>query len=284
VDLESLKIRMARSENLPPLPQVASQILKLADNSDTSARDIERAIEKDPAVTGKILRVASSPYYGGANVGTLGRAIGFLGMNQIRSIVVGLAMQQMMNSKSGAQTFSRVDFWRHSLTVATAGRILGKLRLASRADEIYCAGIMHDIGLIALERFLPNQLSLIINQTRSSGLPLETVELDVLGYTHRDVGMILAEQWQLGPVITNAIKYLHEPDEDDTCYETTCIVAVSEVLANRVGCTVCGTREASELDPDLIEAVGLPEAQYDVVIHVLEQEVAKTEESLQLAA
>ena len=284
VDLESLEIRMSRSENLPPLPQVASQILKLADDPDVGAKDIERVIEKDAAVPAKILKVANSPYYGGAQIGTIGRAIGFLGMNQIRSIVVGLAIQQMMNAKTSAQTFSRLDFWRHSLTVATAGRIVGKLRLASKADEIYCAGIMHDIGLIALERFLPTQLAIILQQTKSSGLSLETVELEVLGYTHRDVGRVLAEKWQLGPVITNAIRYLHDPDEDEICYETTCIVAAAEVLANNLGSTLCGTPEDSAMSQDLIDAVGLPEKQYSIVIQVLEQEVTRTADSLQLAA
>src|SRR5579871_4304738 len=158
VELRSLEIKISRSENLPVLPQIASSVLRLADDPDSSAREMEKLIERDSAIAAKILRVANSSYYGLSNVPSISRAISILGLNTVRSLVVGIAYQQIIAARQVSKLFSKVEFWRHSVAVATSAKILGKLKMPARAEELYSAGLMHDVGLLVLDRFAPNEL------------------------------------------------------------------------------------------------------------------------------
>ncbi|MBC8065896.1 MAG: HDOD domain-containing protein, partial [Chlorobia bacterium] len=137
VNLQSLEIKIARSENLPVLPQIVSQIMKLADDPDASPKEMEQIIERDPAVTAKILRVANSSYYGVNNIPSIARAISMLGMNTIRSLIIGVAYQQIISGRTFASHFNKLEFWRHSLGVGTGSRILSKIKIPLSAEELY---------------------------------------------------------------------------------------------------------------------------------------------------
>ncbi len=275
---------MSRSENLPVLPQAASTVLKLADDPDASTRDMERAIERDPAITAKILKVANSAYYGSPKVPTLGRAISFLGLTTVRSLVVSVAMQAMASGKSSSASFSKIEYWRHCLAVGTTARILGKLVAPMKAEELYCAGMMHDIGLLVMEKFMSTELNIAIKKSCETATPLAETERAVCGFTHAEAGALLARHWGLSPLITCGIRYIDDPLADEEYFESTCIVNLAECLANRSGFGHSGIRLPVDVDPAVVQTVGLPEEQYEVVSEVTRQEIARAQEAFRIAA
>lgn len=275
---------MARSENLPVLPQAVSQVLRLADDPNSSARDLERVIERDPAITAKILKAANSAYYGGANVPTISRAITFLGMNAVRSLMVSLAFQQMIGGRSSAQRFCKIAYWRHCLGVATASRILGKIKIPQLAEELYCAGMLHDVGMLVLERFMPADFDAALEEMQAVGRYLHEVEEVAYGFDHSQVGGVLASRWGLEGVIRHAILYHHAPETDSEFFETTCIVAAANAIAHQAGLTNNAPGIPYDIPPDAAALINLPEEQYDVIRSVVATEVAKAQEALQIAA
>jgi HD-like signal output (HDOD) protein len=125
MDLQTLGLKISRSENLTVLPNVVIQILRLFEDPNVAPRNLEKVIEQDAALTAKILRVASSSMYGVNSVNSVSRALGVLGMNTLRSIAISIGYQQMTATKSAGANFDRVSFWRHSLTVGlTAKQIM----------------------------------------------------------------------------------------------------------------------------------------------------------------
>ncbi len=284
VDLASLEIRMSRSENLPTLPQSASRVLRLADDPDVSPRKIEQAIELDPAVAAKILRVANSAYYGTTQVATLGRAISFLGLTTVRSVIISIAMQQMVTGRTQCPSFNKVDYWRHSLAVGTIARIIGKLKVPGKAEELYCAGMLHEIGLLAMDKFVPQELHVAITRARESGRPLEETETHVLGFNHSQVGAVLSRRWAMSPTVTDAIQNHGHPTTDGEHAQTTLIVAISNALANAAHFTHNNTNDQTGVDPALAHAVGLPEEQFGIICEVVGQEVTRAQELFQIAA
>src|SRR5437773_1701660 len=148
VDLSSLEIKISRSENLPVLPEHVSQILKLVDKSAMTSSAIERIVQQDAAVTAKILRVANSPFHGLTGCTSISRAIHALGANQTRTLVIGVAYQQAIRNRAESNLLDKHALWKHSIATAVASRILGKMRLPERCDELYDAGMMHDVGLL----------------------------------------------------------------------------------------------------------------------------------------
>lgn len=282
MDLGILAIKLARSENLPVLPQVVSSVLRLADDPDASPKEMERIIERDPGITAKILRVANSAYYGMSQVPSIGRALTALGMNTVRSLVVGVAYQQIIAGREMAPRYSKLEFWRHSLAVAAACRILGKIKMPSRAEELHGAGMMHDVGMLVMDRFCPNEFDAAIKMAQSESIPLHDAEIRLLGFDHTEVGSLLAEKWGLTDIMRNAIRYHHTPYEDAEHADTTVIVTLANGLAHQSGLTNNVPLPSVELDEFAVAALEMPEEQFAVIRNVLVQEVIRAQEAFQI--
>ena len=264
------------------LSQSASTVLKLVDDNDAGPRDVEVAIAKDAAITAKILKAANSAYYGGVKVPTIGRAVQFLGMNSVRSLVVGIAFQQMTSGKGEAPSFSKIDFWKHSLAVATAARILGRIRFPEKAEELYCAGIMHDVGLLVLDRFMPQELQAAVETSQKSKRPLYSVERSIYKFDHADVGGLLADHWKLPQLMKNAILYHHNPIADQETPETTKVVAASDAIAHRCGFSNSTDGAMHDLDMMLGSISGLTDEHLDKVMSLVVSEVEMAESAMQM--
>jgi HD-like signal output (HDOD) protein len=284
VDLESLALRVKRSENLPMLSQIANTVLRLADNPTSSAKEIEKAIERDLALASKILKVANSPYYGVQGVSSIARAVSVLGMNTVRSLVVSLSYQQMISTRSQAQKFRRTEFWSHSIGVAITSRIIGKMLMPQKAEELYLAGLMHDIGMLVLDRFLPTDLDVAIYTAQNRKIPLHMAEKLILEYDHAQVGGLLAERWGLSKVISNAIKHHHSVENDHETQLTTSIVAIANNLTHKAGISNQESVATDTLDQFALQILNITEEQLDVISQVMVQEVAKAQAAFDIQA
>lgn len=277
MDLESIEIKLARSENLPVVSQVAQAIIKVADDPTASPKALERVLEREPAISAKILKVANSAYYGSHVVPSVGRAISVLGINTVRSLVTAISYQQMMGGKSVATLFDKQSFWRHSLAAGTAARILGKLRMPLKAEELYSAGMMHDVGILVMDRFADDVLQKCMKSAVDAGISLREAEQIELGFTHADVGGLLAEKWALTPILHYGIKYHHEPMNAPDLTEAVCIIAAASTLANQCGFRSFRSGPREELDPLVEMTLGMPDDQLEVIRNVLVQEVNRAE-------
>lgn len=284
MEFRSLEIKISRSENLPVLPQIASSVLKMADDKDASARDMEKLIERDSAIAAKVLRVANSAYYGLDHVPSISRAISILGMNTVRSLVLGLAYQQVIGSRQASKCFCKVRFWRHSVAVATAARILGKIKSPKMAEELYTAALMHDVGFLVMDRFAPDELDQASYHAMDNRLQMHVSERQLFGFDHAQIGGLLAERWGIGGAIRSAIEHHHKPWEDDKNMEMTTFVSIADTLANQCGYTTGLDNVELELDTDLIKLVELPMEQLDPIRAVIVSEVEKAQEALQIRA
>ncbi|GEM_PF-322038 len=283
VELKKLALKISRSENLPVLPVAVTHVLKLADDPKTSPRQIEQVVAKDAGLMAKMLRVANSPVFGGNNITTISRAVAVLGMNNVRSLAISAAFQSVSNSRSLAQRFDRTAFWRHSLATATAARILGKMRMPECADELYTAGMIHNVGILALDRFLADEYDQVLEIAFDADTPLHEVEQSRLGYDHCEVGTVLCETWGLTGLIKAAVTYHHNPMMDAEHYETTCVIAAAETLAHQCGLRNQSPHHTAELDITLLDALELPEEQLEAIRNVVSNELARTEQTLKAA-
>ena len=277
MELASLEIRLSRSENLPVLPQAVSSVLRLADDPNCSPRQIAQCIERDPAITAKILRAANSAYYGFSNVNTVGKAISFLGINSVKSLVVSVALQNMLAGRSLAPSFNKTEFWRHSLAVATSARILATIRMPFKAEELFCAGMMHDVGMLVFDKFLGSEFEDCIRQAKHTNVPLERLEEQMIGFSHGEVGGLLASKWGLPNLVKNAIQFHMTPLIDGDYYETTAIVSLANCLAHECGFHNSLPNVNYSIDDAVMESVGVPREQLDIICPVIASEVERAQ-------
>lgn len=286
MNLESVALKLARSENLPALSNIVRSVMKLADDPSASPRALEKVIEQDTGLTAKLLRVASSAYYGGIQVPSVGRAVSVLGINTVKSLVLTISMQSISNGETSLKSFDKVAFWQHSLASALAARILGKLLLPKSAEDMYSAALLHDIGLIVMERFLPVELEKALNLAQESKIFLHEAERETLGFDHTEVGGLLAEKWGLSEEIHHAIRYHHNVMEDPMNHETTHIVSASNTLAHQCGFSTfpLPPNYVPEFDFMVLSTVNIPEEQLEVIRIVLNQEVRRAQDTMMISA
>lgn len=268
-----MSLRISRSENLPVLPTVVIQILRLFEDPLVSPRSLERIIEQDAALSAKILRVAGSSMYGARSATSVNRALSVLGINTLRSISISLAYQQILTVKKVGAQFDRIAFWRHCLAVGIGARAIARLTNPSVMEELYVAGLMHDIGVLALDRFVPAGLTTAIKKANMHGLSLDEAEREVLGYSHSEAGCLLAENWKLSPLIVAAIRHHHTPEQSGIHKETTNIIAAANCLAYKANYPampgIVGGREGEPL----LTQLGLSEEQIEQVLTSISVEV-----------
>lgn len=282
MELSALSIRVARTPGLGMLPQITSQILRMVDNPNASPRQIGALIERDPGLASKLLKTANSAYYGSpGKIKTVSQAISVMGLSAVRSVVVSQAYQQMTAVRGASKRFDRLVFWQHSLATASAARVLAKLKGYRDPEEAFLAGLMHDAGRLVMDRFLPNELDQICTLALERVIPLIEAEREVLGYTHVEVGDLLAEQWNLPDGLRVAIRMHHHPEGTFAECPLGYLVYAANIMAHQVGFAlqppILYTMEESAK-----QELALPEAQLEGLKQVILQEVMRTQEVLKV--
>ncbi len=282
MELSALSIRVARTPGLGMLPQITSQILRMVDNPNASPRQIGALIERDPGLASKLLKTANSAYYGSpGKIKTVSQAISVMGLSAVRSVVVSQAYQQMTAVRGASKRFDRLAFWQHSLATASAARVLAKLKGYRDPEEAFLAGLMHDAGRLVMDRFLPNEFDQICTLALERVIPLIEAEREVLGYTHVEIGDMLAEQWNLPDGLRTAIRMHHQPKGTFAECPLGYLVYAANIVAHQVGFAL-QPPVLYELDDAVKQELGIPDAQLEGLKQVVLQEVMRTQEVLKI--
>ena len=277
MELKHIETKLARATTLPILPNVVMQVLALTEDFNASARDYERLIMQDAALAAKILRTANSSYFGGCGqITTLRRALAQVGNNTLRSMCLTVSLQSALSSKNLNKAFNPQYFWLHSLGVACAAKILACLARDSRAEEAFVAGLVHDIGKLALCMFLPVEATHVYELMQACKITQYEAEMQFLGVTHQDIGRMAAERWQLPEAYLMPIAKHHTPAEDcDEIDPLTAYVHVADIIAHQIGLGFEVDSANHCADPTVLALLNISEAQYDPIRLAVANEVSK---------
>ncbi|MBC7348287.1 MAG: HDOD domain-containing protein, partial [Clostridia bacterium] len=120
--------------------------MRLTEDPDSTAADLNGVIGQDQALTAKILRLANSAYYGfPRRIGTITEAVILLGFNTIRNLVLTASVSQVLQREAPGYGLAKGELWRHALTSAMAARLLARKVRYRGAEEAFVAGLLHDI-------------------------------------------------------------------------------------------------------------------------------------------
>lgn len=216
-----LERRLGFCGNLPSLPAVALRIIELANNPDVDLDDLAQVIAMDPALVTKLFRAANSPLYGLRRKATnLRQALNLLGLQGTLTLALGFSLIASSDSTSGAP-LNTEQFWRRSLLAATACRVLGQRLALKNLEELFLAGLLHGIGILALAIMMPDQYAVLLDEagdhqpdgtTALDCERLATLERDRLEVDHAEVGAWLLHRWGLPDYLCQAVSGSLDPD------------------------------------------------------------------------
>lgn len=283
---EAIKKIEAYIQKMPSLPTTVAKVLEVCNNPRTSPADLNHVISLDPVLVGRVLKLINSAYYGlGQQVTSLVRAIIMLGINTVKNLALSSAVLHNLSSKKDFQAIDMEGFWRHSLCVGVAAKVIAKKRGvdAKQAEEYFTAGLLHDIGKIPLNAVLSKDYVLAVSVSDRERISLHTAEGRLIGVDHAKAGSMIAVAWKLEGAVGDAIARHHDYLSYDGQHKD---VLYSVVLANRFASVMeigfSGNRYPDKLDPAVWEHLGLGRDVFDEIEGVVNQEIEKAKVFLRI--
>ncbi|MBI5865034.1 MAG: HDOD domain-containing protein [Planctomycetes bacterium] len=215
---------LSKLDELPAPAPIALELLHAVSHTRPSAGDIAKRLRGDQSLCRRLTAMASAAVAGGGRqVTDVEQAVGILGFGAMRGVVLTLKLLECFPpERSGpiGRALNRLDFWRHSIGVACAARRLAaqKPAWAIDPDDAYVAGLLHDIGKVALDAVFPKAYERIVATARDHGADLLETERAVLFTTHTAAGRRIALRWRLPPPLVDVI-WLHHLSPAGVPYE-----------------------------------------------------------------
>ncbi len=235
--------------SLPTLPTVIAKMLELVDNPKTSASSLSNLIMRDQVLTARILKLANSSFYAfPRQISTVKLALVVLGFENVKEMALSLSVLNTFKGEN-SEHFDTSLFWQHSVSVGACTRMLARETCYRLAGEAFVAGLLHDIGKIVMNQYLPKEFSAIQSRIFEAGQTTEAAEMAVLGVTHAEVGAWLAERWNLPVILVDAIRWHQHPELCPRNPELPLLVYLGDFLTMKCNLGQSGSRGIDILPP-----------------------------------
>lgn len=218
------------------MPDVAFEVIRVADLSDSSASTVAATLSKDPSLSARVLRLANSAFYGMArDVHSIQEAVVVLGMRTTKSLSLVAASFPWLHVALKGKGLSPRLLWNHCLACASFSKALALKKSSLDPEQAFCIGLLHDIGTVALYLTLEDEFNAMIQQAQTLGLPFDEIERGHLGFDHAELGAALAESWNLPKPFCKSIQFHHRPSSMETPEMIADIVHIADILVRERG-------------------------------------------------
>jgi putative nucleotidyltransferase with HDIG domain len=220
-----------RIDDLPTLPSVIIRITEQVNNPRSSAKDLAGVIVDDQVLTARLLKLVNSSFYGfPQKISTVTDAIVLLGFDAIRNLLLTTSIFNMFTGMNKRKKIWQENFWDHSLGCAVGAKVIGNHIRYDKVEELFVSGLLHDIGKIVEMLFFSEDFEKVISIIKDKNVLMKSAEDEVLGYTHADLGKLLAEKWNLPKKLVHSIEFHHEPDNAGSFTQEAAVVHLADIL------------------------------------------------------
>ena len=275
----SLEKLIEKSDKLGTLPAIVHRIFEVMDNPKSTATQIGRIINEDPALTARLLKLVNSPFYGFASkIDTVYRSIALIGHQELRSVVLATSAVKIFEGIP-SDLVSMPVFWRRSLNTAVVARVLAAFQRQKEIERYFIAGLLHNIGSLVLYLQMPDEMNKALEMEKLEHIPLWQAEDVVMGFTHGDVGGALLKKWNLPPVLYQAVNFHLYPEDAPKIYQNAAmLVHLASQIESEVIESLAHGREAGEIDAAIWEANNLSSDILEKVLEKAEQQYSASKD------
>jgi len=274
---------LASIGDIATLPEVTIKIIKIVEDHKSTARDLHNVIKNDPALSVKVLKVVNSAFYGlPGQVASVDRAIILLGLSAVKNIAIAASIARLFKGRKISEQFSASDLWRHSVGVAVIGH---DLAVASAhpvmADEIFVAGMIHDIGTMVERQVYPDQFADVINECLNSGADFLECERRIIGADHQMFGVGLTTKWKFPRHLRAAVGFHHNPEDlSEEVKNLATLIQIADVLCCQEKIGFYLSADGQEITPEMLDTIAVTTEQLEEIRVNLPDKLAEAEASL----
>ncbi len=219
-------------DKLPVLPRAYQEIMEELNTPEPSMTKITRIVSRDVGMAAEILKVVNSSFFGFARrVDSLERAVTLLGINTIRSLVLGVHIFSAFDA-TGLAGYDLKKLWEHSIRTSSLAKLLCQAegRDKEAQNEAGIAALLHDVGKLVFAANLQEEYARVLAKVRAENRLVRVVELEILGTTHAEVGAYLMSLWGMPARVVEGILSHHQPRAGDGGFDLPAAVHVANVL------------------------------------------------------
>jgi putative nucleotidyltransferase with HDIG domain len=238
--MTDLKAIVAQIDQLEPVPPIATQILALAEDPDSSLTEISDLILNDPALTANLLKICNSAFFSlPRQVESVRDAIALMGLDQIVEIVLFNGLSASFKKEMVGYGLGERELWRHAVSSAhVAGILADRFGASQNKHLIYTAALVKDIGKLILGRFVAfsyEQINILVQSQRQS---FNDAEHEVIGMSHEELGALVGKKWNFSDKMIYIIRHHHLSDESARQDFETTLVYLADIICMMMGiCT-----------------------------------------------
>ena len=226
---------------------VLQEIEQALQSPQCNLNTIGDAIQKDPDLTARLLRLANSPFFGFANrLSTVAEAVSLLGIQQIQDMIVASSVLEQFKGVPD-NLVNKHSFWQHSLAVGLTARLLAMERRLPKPDKFFVAGLLHDVGRLVLLSQAEEWVRAVFEEYQREKILLRDAEKKVLGYDHQEIAAELLQSWSYPASLVQAVEFHHSPGQSVARLDAA-VVHIADHLVNAMGIGSSGEQFIPPLD------------------------------------
>ncbi len=193
------------------LPAVFYKLTEACEDPDSSFEDIGNIISMDAGLSARLLKIVNSPFFAlSQKIDSVSHAMGIIGVKQLSDLVLSTAVADKFQGIH-EDLIDMESFWRHSITCGMIARDIAKYNKNPNAEQLYLAGLIHDLGTLVICDRQPEKTREILNRCNSSREFLYEAEQEILGFNHADVGGALLKSWGMPDLLIDTVLFHNDP-------------------------------------------------------------------------
>ncbi len=269
--------------DIATLPEVTIKIIEIVEDPKSTARDLHEVIKNDPALSVKVLKVVNSAFYGlPGQVASVDRAIILLGLSAVKNISIAASIARLFKGKRISERFSAADLWRHSVAVAVTARNLAKCSPHPvMTDEVFVAGLIHDIGMLVERQIFPDEFAEVIDRCTGASLEFLECEREIVGADHQAFGVGLTTKWKFPRHLRAAVGFHHNPEAlSIELRNMAVLIQLADVLCCQEQIGFYLTSQHGSVTEEMLDTLCITQEQVEEVRSTLAEHVAEAETTL----
>lgn len=210
-----------RFKDFKPIPHIAMRICELTSKEECTNKEIEELIRLDPTLVSRLLRIVNSPYYRlCTRVDSISRAITFIGLKNLRNLVVSDAVKGLIQNEKEGEVLSARTLLLHCTAVGVCAQMLSRRVFGNSGEDAFLAGILHDIGMVVELQVQEEPFNTAVREYMAGSGHIIDYEREAMGTDHCSVGGLLATEWRFPDEVQKVIRHHHAVIENDKNVES----------------------------------------------------------------
>ncbi|RJR34454.1 MAG: HDOD domain-containing protein [Desulfobacteraceae bacterium] len=272
-------VDLVNDSEISSIKNVVSGILKIINDPKSTAKDLKELIEIDPPLTAHVLKVANSAYYcPPSRIGEILKAVLWIGFEAIKELALNQKVCSVFSDDKSTNGYSRLSLWKHSVAVAVMGKMIYRREFGEKGENIYAAGLLHDIGLIVVDQFRHQQFIDILEKSAEEETEFTETEQLVFGFDHAELGREVMSGWDMPEELCYAIGQHHSPDPVSRFRRMTCTLYLADTMCQE---RKIGHSDSRTFDKGLfircMREAGVERRGLDLIIDDVEEQIRKME-------